>query len=180
MFDANGDIRPEANTYLKAIGEGAIELSGMRNWSNWNDVASRAYNYINQGLWGAIGTEEEKQLSSKYYDYMLKKQDTSDTTVLPTSKPVERTTTILTDENPNLTKAYSKIYDKYKEELNEDIKNLRGVSTVSELMQSYYKFINDYNNSTQKIEEQLQSSGITNIYKKYGGNWLIPDISLTE
>lgn len=71
MFDANGKIRPEANKYLKAIGEGAIELSGMRNWSNWNDVASRAYSYINQGLWGAIGTEEEKQLSNKYYDYLL-------------------------------------------------------------------------------------------------------------
>lgn len=181
MFDANGDIRPEANKYLKAIGEGAIELSGMRNWSNWNDVASRAYNYINQGLWGAIGTEEEKQLSSKYYDYMLKKHDASHSkTIETTSKPVERTTTILTDENPKITKQYSKIYNKYKEELSEDIKNLRGVSTVSELMKSYYEFINDYNSSTQELEQQLQSSGITNIYKKYGGNWLIPDISLTE
>lgn len=76
MFDANGNIRrPEANKYLKAIGEGAIELSGMRNWSNWNDVASRAYSYINQGLWGAIGTEEEKQLSNKYYDYALKQEE---------------------------------------------------------------------------------------------------------
>jgi hypothetical protein len=60
MFNANGNIRPEANKYLNAIANGAIELSGMRNWGNWNDVASRAYNYINQGLWGAIGTEEEK------------------------------------------------------------------------------------------------------------------------
>lgn len=75
MFDGNGNIRPEANKYLKAIGEGAIELSGMRNWSNWNDVASRAYSYINQGLWGAIGSEEEKQLSNKYFDYALKQEE---------------------------------------------------------------------------------------------------------
>lgn len=75
MFDANGNIRPEANKYLNAIANGAIELSGMRNWSNWNDVASRAYSYVNQGLWGAIGTEEEKQLSNKYYDYALKQEE---------------------------------------------------------------------------------------------------------
>lgn len=75
MFDANSKIRPEANKYLKAIGEGAIELSGMRNWDNWNDVASRAYNYINQGLWGAVGTEEERQLSNKYWDYLMKKKE---------------------------------------------------------------------------------------------------------
>lgn len=75
MFDANGKIRPEANKYLKAIGEGAIELSGMRNWGNWNDIASRAYSYINQGLWGAIGSEEEKQLSNKYFDYALKQEE---------------------------------------------------------------------------------------------------------
>lgn len=78
MFDANGKIRPEANKYLNAIANGAIELSGMRNWSNWNDVASRAYSYVNQGLWGAIGTEEEKQLSNKYWDYLMKKKETEE------------------------------------------------------------------------------------------------------
>lgn len=74
MFDAEGNLKPEANKYLASVAEGAIDLSGMRNWSNWNDVASRAYNYVNQGLWGAIGSEQEKQLSNKYYDYALKQE----------------------------------------------------------------------------------------------------------
>lgn len=75
MFDANGNVKPEANKYLNAIANGAIELSGMRDWDNWEDIKSRAYSYVNQGLWGAIGTEEEKQLSNKYYDYALKQEE---------------------------------------------------------------------------------------------------------
>lgn len=77
MFDAEGNLKPEANKYLASVAEGAIDLSGMRNWSNWNDIASRAYNYVNQGLWGAIGSEQEKQLSNKYWDYLQKQEETN-------------------------------------------------------------------------------------------------------
>lgn len=75
MFDDEGNLKPEANKYLASVAEGAIDLSGMRNWSNWNDIASRAYNYVNQGLWGAIGSEQEKQLSNKYWDYLQKQKE---------------------------------------------------------------------------------------------------------
>ena len=71
MFDSSGNVNPVANQYLKTIAEGALAQSGMTSWSNWQEIANRAYNYINQGLWGAIGTSNEKQLSNKYYDYLL-------------------------------------------------------------------------------------------------------------
>lgn len=75
MFDSNGNIKPEANRYLNTIANGAIDLSGMRNWGNWSEIAPRAYSYVNQGLWGAIGSEEEKQLSNKYFDYALRQDE---------------------------------------------------------------------------------------------------------
>lgn len=99
MFDANGKIRPEANKYLNAIANSAIELSGMRNWSNWNDVASRAYSYVNQGLWGAIGTEEEKQLSNKYWDYLMKKKETEESQKSYNLPPYERRSIYLAEHS---------------------------------------------------------------------------------
>lgn len=83
MFDANGNIKPEANKYLNAIANGAIELSGMRDWDNWEDIKARAYSYVNQGLWGAIGSEEEKQLSNKYYEYALSQTTPKNNTGIP-------------------------------------------------------------------------------------------------
>lgn len=83
MFDANGNIKPEANKYLNAIANGAIELSGMRDWDNWEDIKARAYSYVNQGLWGAIGSEEEKQLSNKYYEYALSQATPKNNTGIP-------------------------------------------------------------------------------------------------
>lgn len=55
---------------LRGMVEDAIASSGIKGWNN-ADVLERAYDFANQGLWSAEGTEERKQVSNKAYDYAM-------------------------------------------------------------------------------------------------------------
>ena len=172
---------PEQFDALNTIVNGAIESSGVTSWDFYNNNDSfrrEVWNAATSGLWQAVGTTDFEHLSNKNWE--LQNSDSKKNNPSSFSKLVERTTTVLADENPKLTEKYSKLYDKYSKELPDELKTLRGVSTPSELMQSYSKFIDDYNRNTQGLEQQLQQTGITNIYKKYAGTWMLPDINLTE
>lgn len=181
MLDPRNNTSPEQFEILNTIVNGAVESSGVTNWDLYNNNDSfrrEVLNAATSGLWQAIGKTDFEHLSNKNWE--LQNSGSGGDKPSVSSKPVERTTTILVDENPRLTEKYSELYDKYSKELPDELKTLRGVSTPSELMQSYNKFIEDYNSNTQESEQKLQQAGITNIYKKYVGTWMLPDINLTE
>lgn len=67
MYDENGNIREDANIYLRTILDDAISMSGMSKWSNWEDVAPQAYKYASMGLWNAIGESASERLANRGY-----------------------------------------------------------------------------------------------------------------
>lgn len=67
MYDENGNIREDANIYLRTILDDAIAMSGMSKWSNWEDVAPQAYKYASMGLWNAIGESASERLTNRGY-----------------------------------------------------------------------------------------------------------------
>ena len=67
MYDENGNIREDANIYLRTILDDAISMSGMSKWSNWEDVAPQAYKYASMGLWNAIGESASERLANRDY-----------------------------------------------------------------------------------------------------------------
>lgn len=84
MYDENGDIREDANVYLRTILDDAISMSGMSKWSNWEDIAPQAYKYASMGLWNAIGESASERLANRdYKEHGNNDNDTASTYQLP-------------------------------------------------------------------------------------------------
>lgn len=75
MRNPDGTFKPEANVFLSRIMEDAVDMTGMKNWSNWEDVADRAYDYAETGLWSAIGQTDYKNLQNRNWDLTHKSSD---------------------------------------------------------------------------------------------------------
>lgn len=93
MVDPNtGELNPNASPYLAKMIDTAIRQSGMRDWSNWNDLKEQAYNYAFNGAWDAIGQVEYKNLANRQWD--LNHRDSGQPTMnLPAINPVNIYTT---------------------------------------------------------------------------------------
>lgn len=93
MVDPNtGELNPNASPYLAKMIDTAIRQSGMRDWSNWNDLKEQAYNYAFNGAWDAIGQVEYKNLANRQWD--LNHRDSGQPTMkFPAINPVNIYTT---------------------------------------------------------------------------------------